>query len=291
MECKSLAEVELRDATYPLNRSVPSNFLPTLRTAAQLRELVALSVIDPSLSKVIVLSGKVVGCCLVERASDGASLSALGIEPLAQQRGGGRVLLDAVTTAARAAKLHWLSIESSAADASQQALLLSAGFAVQGSRCRMALTQPPNRSLLPSNGDGSSDSATTEALVTTGTIDAALTFLSSQSDWQPAPSASPSVLRKLASRLMAFFWEGASAPQAVLVIDKERKLIVTLAGQMAAMAALGVYVAAYHGVAFADSLPADSPEVSALSLSGFATVALRSELRLSLSATESQSAP
>ncbi len=291
MECKSLAEVELRDATYPLNRSVPSNFLPALRTAAQLRELVALSVIDPSLSKVIVLSGKVVGCCLVERASDGATLSALGIEPLAQQRGGGRVLLDAVTTAARAAKLHWLSVESSAADASQQALLLSAGFAVQGSRCRMALTQPPNRSLLPSNGDGSSDSATTKALVTTGTIDAALTFLSSQSDWQPAPSASPSVLRKLASRLMAFFWEEASAPQAVLVIDKERKLIVTLAGQMAAMAALGVYVAAYHGVAFADSLPADSPEVSALSLSGFATVALRSELRLSLSATESQSAP
>jgi GNAT superfamily N-acetyltransferase len=202
MECKSLAEVELRDATYPLNRSVPSNFLPALRTAAQLRELVALSVIDPSLSKVIVLSGKVVGCCLVERASDGATLSALGIEPLAQQRGGGRVLLDAVTTAARAAKLHWLSIESSAADASQQALLLSAGFAVQGSRCRMALTQPPNRSLLPSNGDGDgfSDSATTEARVTTGTIDAALTFLSSQSDWQPAPSASPSVLRKLASR-------------------------------------------------------------------------------------------
>ena len=90
---------------------------------------------------------------------------------------------------------------------------------------------------------------------------------------------------------MAFFWEEASAPQAVLVIDKERKLIVTLAGQMDAMAALGVYVAAYHGVAFADSLPADSPEVSALSLSGFATVALRSELRLSLSATESQSAP
>ena len=293
MECKSLAEVELRDATYPLNRSVPSNFLPALRTAAQLRELVALSVIDPSLSKVIVLSGKVVGCCLVEQASDGATLSALGIEPLAQQRGGGRVLLDAVTTAARAAKLHWLSVESSAADASQQALLLSAGFAVQGSRCRMALTQPPNRSLLPSNGDGdgSSDSATTKARVTTGTIDAALTFLSSQSDWQPAPSASPSVLRKLASRLMAFFWEEASAPQAVLVIDKERKLIVTLAGPMAAMAALGVYVAAYHGVAFADSLPADSPEVSALSLSGFATVALRSELRLSLSATESQSAP
>ena len=291
MECKSLAEVELRDATYPLNRSVPSNFLPALHTAAQLRELVALSVIDPSLSKVIVLSGKVVGCCLVERASDGATLSALGIEPLAQQRGGGRVLLDAVTTAAQAAKLHWLSVESSAADASQQALLLSAGFAVQGSRCRMALTQPPNRSLLPSNGDGFSDSATTKARVTTGTIDAALTFLSSQSDWQPAPSASPSVLRKLASRLMAFFWAEASAPQAVLVIDKERKLIVTLAGQMAAMAALGVYAAAYHGVAFADSLPADSPEVSALSLSGFATVALRSELRLSLSATESQSAP
>ncbi len=291
MECKSLAEVELRDATYPLNRSVPSDFLPALRTAAQLRELVALSVIDPSLSKVIVLSGKVVGCCLVERASDGATLSALGIEPLAQQRGGGRVLLDAVTTAARAAKLHWLSIESSAADASQQALLLSAGFAIQGSRCRMALTQPPNRSLLPSTGDGFSDSATTEARVTTGTIDAALTFLSSQPDWQPAPSASPSVLRKLASRLMAFFWAEASAPQAVLVIDKERKLIVALAGPMAAMAALGVYAAAYHGVAFADSLPADSPEVSALSLAGFATVARRSELRLSLSATESQSAP
>lgn len=291
MECKSLAEVELRDATYPLNRSVPSNFLPALHTAAQLRELVALSVIDPSLSKVIVLSGKVVGGCLVERASDGAVLSALGIEPLAQQRGGGRVLLDGVTTAARAAKLLWLSIESSAADASQQALLLSAGFAVLGSRCRMALTQPPNRSLLPSNGDGSSDSATTEALVTTGTIDAALTFLSSQPDWQPAPSASPSVLRKLASRVTAFFWGGASAPQAVLVIDKERKLIVTLAGQLDALAALGVYAAAYHGVTFADSLPADGAQLGALSLSGFTMVALRSELRLSLSATESQSAP
>ena len=84
MQVQSLAEIELRDAIQPLNRSAPSNFGPALRTPALIRELVALGVVDASLSKVLVLSGKVLGGCLVERVPGGGLLSALSIEPLAQ---------------------------------------------------------------------------------------------------------------------------------------------------------------------------------------------------------------
>ena len=202
MERKSLAEVELRDAAFQLNRSAPSNFLPALRTASQLGELTTLGVLDQALSQVVMLAGKVGGCCLVERVPTGGFLSVLTCEPLAQQRGGGRVLLDAVITAARTAKLGQLTIEVSEADAAQESLLSSAGFARQHTLCRMALAQAPNRSLLP-----------TEA--TAISIDDAVTFLKTAPTWQPAPSVEGEVLRKLAPRLtaLALVSDGQTRPR------------------------------------------------------------------------------
>ena len=55
--------------------------------------------------RMLVLRAKVLGGCLVERLPGGGLLSALSIEPLAQQRGGGRALLEEVIKAARTAQL------------------------------------------------------------------------------------------------------------------------------------------------------------------------------------------
>jgi len=269
MERKSLAEVELREATFPLNRSAPSNFLPALRTASQLRELATLGVLDQALSQVVILAGKVGGCCLVERVPSGGFLSALTCEPLAQQRGGGRVLLDAVITAARAAKLGQLTIEVSEADAAQESLLSSAGFARQHTLYRMALAQPPNRSLLP-----------TEA--TAISIDDAVTFLKTAPTWHPAPSVEGEVLRKLAPRLTALALVSDGQSRAALVLDKERKLILTLAGEAAALASLVVFAAVHHGVAFVDSLRSEDPAVDALQAAGFVRLSIRTAFSLLL---------
>ena len=269
MERKSLAEVELRDAAFQLNRSAPSNFLPALRTASQLRELATLGVLDQALSQVVILAGKVGGCCLVERVPSGGFLSALTCEPLAQQRGGGRVLLDAVITAARTAKLGQLTIEVSEADAAQESLLSSAGFARQHTLYRMALAQPPNRTLLP-----------TEAAVIP--VDDAVSFLATEKAWHPTPSVEGEVLRKLAPRLTALALISDGQTRAALVLDQERKLILTLAGKSAALASLVVFAAVHHFVAFVDSLRSDDPAVDALREAGFARLSVRTAFSLML---------
>lgn len=269
MERKSLAEVELRDATFPINRNAPSNYLPALRTASQLRELTQLGVLDPALSQVVLLSDKVVGCCLVERVPGGGYLSALTTEPLAQQRGGGRVLLDAVIGAARKAKLGQLVIEVAEADAAQESLLASVGFSRQHTLCRMALLQPPNRALLPAEASDLS-------------IDEAIAFLSNQASWRPAQAVQPEVLRKLARRLSAFAIATEGQVRAVLVLDKERKLILTLAGEGSALASLIVFAAAQHGAAFVDSLSSEDPALQALDDAGFTRLSVRSSFALDL---------
>ena len=269
MERKSLAEVELREATFPLNRSAPSNFLPALRTASQLRELAMLGVLDQVISQVVMLAGKVGGCCLVERVPSGGFLSALTCEPLAQQRGGGRVLLDAVITAARAAKLGQLTIEVSEADTAQESLLSSAGFARQHTLCRMALAQAPNRTLLP-----------TEAAVIP--VNDAVSFLATETTWHPTPSVEGEVLRKLAPRLTALALISEGQTRAALVLDKERKLILTLAGESAALASLAVFAAVHHFVAFVDSLVSDDPAVDALREAGFSRLSVRTAFSLVL---------
>ncbi len=149
MQVQSLAEIELRDAIQPLNRSAPSNFGPALRTPALIRELVALGVVDASLSKVLVLSGKVLGGCLVERVPGGGLMSALSIEPLAQQRGGGRALLEEVIKAARTAQLAQLRIEVSEGDTANESLIGALHFVRVETLHRLALQKAPNRSLFP----------------------------------------------------------------------------------------------------------------------------------------------
>ncbi len=271
MHVQSLAEIELRDAVQPLQRSAPSNFVPALRPPALIRELIALGVIDPSLSKVLVLSGKVLGCCLVERCPGGALLSALSIEPLAQQRGGGRALLEEVIKAAQTAKLGQLRIEVSEGDAAS--LLSALHFVRAETLCRLALLQPPNRSLFPTEQFDS---------VTELSIDAAIATLSAQPNWQPTPSAQPDLLRKLAKRLIGFGLVRDDR-RATLLIDKERKLIWTLGGESSLLAQLVVYAAGKHGAAFVDSLRDEDPAIAALCEAGFTKLAVRAAYVLPLS--------
>lgn len=270
MQLQSLAEIELRDAVQPLNRSAPSNFVPALRSPALCRELLALGVIDPALSKVVLLSGKVLGCCLVERFAAGALLSALSVEPLLQQRGGGRVLLEAVIQAARAARIGQLRIEVSEGDASS--LLTALHFVRQETLHRLALLQPPSRSLFPTEQfDQVTEIAVEEAIVA----------LTAQPTWQPTPSAQPELLRKLSKRLSAFRL-GSDDRSATLLLDKERKLIWTLGGDSSLLAQLVVYAAAKHGAAFVDSLRDEDPAIEALCEAGFTKLAVRAAYVLSL---------
>jgi GNAT superfamily N-acetyltransferase len=272
MQVQSLAEIELRDAVQPLNRSAPSNFGPSLRTPALIRELVALGVVDASLSKVLLLSGKVLGGCLVERMAGGGLLSALSIEPLAQQRGGGRALLEGVIKAARIAQLAQLRIEVSEGDSAQESLIGALHFVRVETLHRLALLTPPNRSLFPTEEFD---------LVTEISVEDAISMLSAQTTWQPAPSAQPDVIRKLTKRLSALTLV-RSDRRATLIFDKERKLIWTLGGDSTQMAQLVVYVAAKHGVVFVDSLRDEDPAISALVEAGFTKLAVRAAYQLTL---------
>lgn len=272
MQVQSLAEIELRDAIQPLNRSAPSNFGPALRTPALIRELVALGVIDASLSKVLVLSGKVLGGCLVERVPGGGLLSALSIEPLAQQRGGGRALLEEVIKAARTAQLAQLRIEVSEGDTAHESLIGALHFVRVETLHRLALQKAPNRSLFPTEEFD---------LVTEVSIEEAISLLSAQTTWQPAPSARPDMVRKLTKRLSALTLV-QSDRRATLIFDKERKLIWTLGGDSTRMAQLAVCVAAKHGAAFVDSLRDEDPAISALVEAGFTKLAVRAAHQLTL---------
>lgn len=283
MELKSLADVELRDATFPLSRSAPSNFLPALRTPVILRELVALGVLNAGLSKVIVQGGRVVGCCLVEQGAGGAYVSALGTDSLSQQRGGARALLDAVIAAAQSAKLDTLSIEVSEADAGPQGLYQAVGFVPQRSRSRMALLGAPNRSLLPE----SLETGGPEGRIAQIPVADALAFLQSHGPTHPGAAVHPAVLGKLAKRLSAAAYQVGTETQAVVVVDKDRKLLTGLAGTPAHLPALAVYAAARLSAAYADSLSEDDPALDALSKAGFVRIAVRTELSLPIQTSSS----
>lgn len=279
MDLKSLADVELRDATFPLSRSAPSNFLPALRTPVILRELVALGVLDPGLSKVIVQNGRVVGCCLVEVGAQGAYISGLGTDALSQQRGGSRALIEAVIAAGKQAQLGRLSVEVSEADAGPQGLWQAVGFVPLRTRLRMALLGTPNRALLPDPDDRACMAATRISAVPCGD---ALGFLQHHGPSLLGAAVSPAVLGKLEKRLSAAAMLVGSAIEAVVIVDKERKLLVALAGDPAYLPQLAVYAAARLSAAYVDSLADDDPAVEALESAGFSRIAVRTELSLSL---------
>ena len=279
MELKSLADVELRDATFPLSRSAPSNFLPVLRTPVILRELFNLGVLDRDLSKVLVAGGRVVGCCLVERGATGGYVSGLGTDALSQQRGGARVLLEAVVAAAHKAGLAQLTMEVSEAEAGPTGALQALGFVPVRTRHRLALQGPPDRSLLP---ESLTEDPTSERRIAAVSVPLALDFLLAHGPKHPGAAVHPAVLAKLAGRLSAAAYQIDGRTVAAVVADKERKLVVGLGGDAAYLAPLAVFAAARFLSAHVDSIAEDDPALAALEAAGFVRIAVRQELSLSL---------
>lgn len=277
MELKSLQETDLREATFPLARSAPSNFLPALRTPAYLRELVQTGVIDAALSKVVTMGGHVVACCLVQRMQEGCFVSGLGVASLATQRGALRALLEAIIAEARRAQMHHICIEVNEAEAGPQGALQTAGFLPIGHRYRMARLRLPDRSLLPPQDQRPS----VGGFVPIST-DEALAFAAAQKAFAPSPGSDPFVLGKLRQRLLALAWSVDGQIQATAVLEPDRKLLLLLAGELLPMQRLAVFSAAHHSAAFADSLAEQDPARQALPSAGFDTIAVRTGMRLDL---------
>jgi len=286
MELKSLQEVDLKEATFPLSRSAPSNFLPALRTPAYLRELLQAGVLDATLSKVAVAGGHVAGCCLVLRTPLGGFVSGLGVAPLAAQQGAMRILLDAVIAEATAANLGSLSIETNEADAGPQGVFQTVGFVPVATRLRMALLRSPDRSVLPSE-TADDDPAAVRAISVP--VEEALTFQTAHECLAPPLGQHPDVLLKFKKRLVAAAIVQGAQPRAMVVVETDRKLVVSLCGELDPLRQIAVFAAARLKAAFADSLLPSDPACEALALAGFDKIAVRSELRLMLPSSPSKS--
>src|SRR4051812_29218568 len=128
MELKPLCEVDLRDAIGPINRAVTGHYLPSVRTASQLRERAALGVLDLKLSRCAFIGRELVVTCLVERVDEHDYRAPSAVEPLAQQRGVGHALLEAACVAAEASSVRRFTAAVQDADAPSLATLRSAGF-------------------------------------------------------------------------------------------------------------------------------------------------------------------
>lgn len=288
MEVSPLEEVDLREVTGPLNRAV-SNLRPLLRTATQLRERATAGVLDVRLSRVCTLGGKLVGVALLERVTRGAGLpplahlDALVVDPLAQQRGGQRILVEAVCAAAAAADITRLTAIESESDAATLDTLQRAGFARVRPVLRLHLPGAPAPIPTPTeleDGKIPEGLPAGQLLARVAGLDDALAVFARYSVPSDVPFGQhPIVLKRLASRLAAWVaFERGKPPVAAAIIDAERKLIVAAAGEQAALAGLTALLAARPGVTLLDGLPEGHPAEAALLQAGFQRAAMRIEL-------------
>lgn len=298
MELKPLAEVDLRDALGPINRAVTGHYLPAVRTVSQLRERVNLGVLDLKLSRCAFLGRDLVGACLVERVDEFAHLDAIGVDPLAQQRGVGHALLEAACVAAEAAGVRLFTAEVTDSDAASVATLSSAGFAARQALSRWELQGDPRPVPLPEEmgpettgrpqGPG-------QMLASPVELGEALSFLGAAEPkdlanyltfWQQ-----PVVLRRVQSKLTAMLLlqigarAGAGAltdpqgpVQAAVIFEKDRQRILRAGGEAGPLSALVGLLLRRHGVTHAPDLPGDERTAAALAEAGLVRVALRSEM-------------
>lgn len=287
MELRSLVDVDLREALAPINRAARGDFVPALRTVAQLRERVAAGLLDLGLSRVGVVGGNVAAVCLVLRLAGEniAHIEALAADPLAQQRGAVRALIEAVQTAAAAAGVTEISAFVSEMDSVQLSALQAAGFGRRQMVGRYTLSGAPAARSLPVElalGEPAPSGQPWIRAVPLADIEAVLS---------DAPAADPlfgarlPVLTRLSSRLLALASyparsaaEAGAAANAVVVCDCERKLLCALAGESEALASLICFAASRHGVAHVDALAESDAAVRALTAAGFARVAVRVEM-------------
>lgn len=287
MDLKPLSEVELREALGPINRAVTGHYLPSVRTVTQLRERAQVGVLDLKLSRCAYIGRELVGACLVERVDEWAHLDAIGVDPLAQQRGVGHALLEAACVAAEAVGVRKFTAEASESDAAANATLHSAGFMKSREVSRWVLKGPPAQQPLPQEVPAGATlepgfAAPGQSLARQVELSETLNFLAlHRQGREPTFVGRPEVLERLKARLTAMLLlhlESSDPVVGALVFEKDRRQILALGGDPGRLAALVGLVLQRHGVTLAESVPEGDPAVDALAAAGMTRVAVRTEL-------------
>lgn len=290
MDLRPLVEVDLREALGPINRGhsgqlgQAGQFAPAVRTPAQLRERAAAGVLDLSLSRACYLSGALVGACLIDHVGENAHIEAIGVDPLAQQRGAGRALVETICTAAAAAGVKHLSAYASDFDNIILGALNAAGFTRRRDIARYQLQGAPAALTQPRDlGKDAIPDGTTGQVARAVPIAEALLVLAPDAvagrllfDQQAA------VLSKLAEkgeRIVAYVTLEAQekAPHAAAIFDRDRKLLLALGGDNDKLAPLLCLVSSRFGVALLDALASGHPAEAAVTAAGFVRMAVRAE--------------
>lgn len=289
MELRSLADIELKDVLGPVNRSAAGRTAPltpaAVHTVAQLRERAALGVLDLKLSRALLVAGGIAGACLVERVGDRAHIEALGVDTLAQQRGGGRALCEEVVACVAAAGVRCLTAFCSDLDPQLLSILHAAGFARVREVARYTLSPSgPVQALVPAElgADGGELASLGTAAQVVPPAEA-LVVLSPHTPPEMPFAQQPEVLRRLSPKLTAVVLRTPAGTTAAAVADRERRQLLALGGQSERAAAqLAALLAARYSVYHIDSLPIDDPMTSAVSAAGFQRASLRVELQKTL---------
>jgi len=285
MELRSLVDVELREALAPINRAARGEFLPALRTAAQLRERASWGLLDLKLSRACVIGGSVAAACLVEHLADErvAHIEALAADPLAQQRGALRALVEAVLGAAKSAGVAELSVLAADMDSAQVGALQAAGFVRRQLVGRYTLSGAPASRPLPVERHTGEPPPAGQPWLETLSVMEGQAILSSLGAAMGTFSSRRSVLARLAGRLMAVacFQPAASdspRPVAIVIGDRERKLVCALAGETEALTSLLCFAAARFGLAHVEALAEEDGAAGALLAAGYSRTAVRVEM-------------
>lgn len=290
MEVKPLLDVELREALGPINRAASSRSPQAVRTAAAVRESIALGIVDPKLSRCGFLGDTLVGTCLIERVGTEAQLDGLAVESLAIQRGGGRILVESACAAAKAAGVTRMTAIVSDQDTNAQGLLAGIGFTrgqvvVRYELRPHAISQAPAAPLPEYLADRPlpDDATAGQPFVKLATVPEVLAIAEQGSPpqtffWRKE------VLAKLAPRLAALVLieagEAGAAPKtiAAVLVDGERHQLMAAFGEVAKLGQLAAVAARRHNATIVDALPEDHPAAAALAAAGFERAAVRVEL-------------
>ena len=294
MELRSLADIELKDVLGPINRSAAGRtapgMMPAVHTVAQLRERAALGVLDLRLSRALLIAGGIAGACLVERVGERAHLEALGVDPLAQQRGGGRALCEEVVASAGAAGVRRLTALCADLDAQLLPILQAAGLSRLREVARYALSPSgPVQALIPEEIPAESDDRPRRAAAAQLVPPAeALAVLAPHTAPAPPFLQQPEVLLRLSPKLTgAVLRTPTGITAAAAVADRERRQLLSLWGQSEQAAAqLAALLAARYGIHYIDALPLGDPMTAAVSAAGFQRASLRVELQKTLEVTQ-----
>lgn len=289
MELRPVADVELKEVLGPINRAASGRtapgMLPLVHSAAQLRERAALGVLDLKLSRALLLGGGIAGACLVERVGEQAHLDVLGVDPLAQQRGGGRALCEEVVAAAAAAGVRRLTAFCSDFDGQLLAILQAVGFARVREVARYTLLPGgPTQTLVPTElAAGAEPPRPAQTVAQAVPLAEALAFLSAAQAPEPPFGQQTEVLRRLSPKLTAFVLHTPGGIAAAAVAERERRQLLAVGGQGEhAAAQLVALLAARHGILSIDALPVDDPATAAVSAAGFQRASLRVEFQKTL---------